>query len=406
MAVASVLLSARIRVKFFRAALLAALLSIGALSVLYSIQVVRTPDGGPFNALGASLGGDFIVFYVAGHEAFSDRFPELYNPPYFHEMQRQLIGDHGVGMAYAYPPLTSLFWMPVTFLSFKYAYWAWIVVMAIGLVWTLGRFGTPWWIILLIMISPLVTKSLVSGQTGPLFTIILGTGLLLLPRRPVLAGAILALLAFKPHLSLLVPLCLLATSNWRALGGLVAGGLAFLVIPVLIHGPDVWIAFLDSVTSHSSGFFSAANPLWDRSPTVFKGTLQVTGSVAIAAQVHVGVAVLACLALVAVWRRSQLLEWRVLALTVAMLLVTPKAIYVDATPLILPMALMATHWRRGHALPLLALMLVFWGFPLVQNLANAIDFQPSAILLMAALAWVTFQPNPVEGDAVARAGPG
>src|SRR5258708_36556917 len=55
------------------------------------------------------------------------------------------------------------------------------------------------------------------GQTGFWITAFLGGGLLLLKTRPMLAGALIGLLAIKPQFAVLTPLLMILAGNWRAL---------------------------------------------------------------------------------------------------------------------------------------------------------------------------------------------
>ena len=67
--------------------------------------------------------------------------------------------------------------------------------------------------ILLACAYPGILSNLVVGQNGFVTAGLLGGSLLLLQRRPVLAGCLIGLLSFKPHLGILFPLALIAGGN-------------------------------------------------------------------------------------------------------------------------------------------------------------------------------------------------
>jgi len=46
--------------------------------------------------------------------------------------------------------------------------------------------------------------------------LLLGTALVMLVERPILAGVLIGCLAYKPQFGLLIPLVLIAGSHWRA----------------------------------------------------------------------------------------------------------------------------------------------------------------------------------------------
>ena len=53
-----------------------------------------------------------------------------------------------------------------------------------------------------------------------------GGGLLLLDRRPVLAGILFGALCYKPHFGMLIPVALAASGRWRAFGAAAASAAA------------------------------------------------------------------------------------------------------------------------------------------------------------------------------------
>jgi hypothetical protein len=122
--------------------------------------------------------------------------------------------------------------------------------------------------ILLALAAPVTGICLMHGHNGFLTGTLLGLGLLLLDRRPLLAGLLLGALVYKPQFALLIGPLLLVTGNWRALGGalLSAGGL--IALTLLLWGWPVWGAFLTSLdlTRHvvieagSTGFYKIVSP--------------------------------------------------------------------------------------------------------------------------------------------------
>ena len=83
-------------------------------------------------------------------------------------------------------------------------------------------------------VSPLVDLSIVLSAFSLLF--LTGFCALLMKGRDFPAGLILAMQAFKPHLLLLPAALLLIKGRWKALGGLVLGGLLILGFTLLTVG--------------------------------------------------------------------------------------------------------------------------------------------------------------------------
>ena len=116
------------------------------------------------------------------------------------------------------------------------------------LIWTCGTIAllylatrlldTPAWQQLAFLASPAIFVNATLGQNGALTASLLFAGLLLAPKRPIFAGVLLGILTIKPHLRVLVPFCLLASGNYRAILAasltticmVVASGLVFLAL--------------------------------------------------------------------------------------------------------------------------------------------------------------------------------
>src|SRR3546814_10959127 len=96
---------------------------------------------------------------------------------------------------------------------------------------------------LTLLAFPGVLLNIGHGQNGFLTAALMGGGVLLLERRPWLAGALFGCLAIKPHLALLIPLALAARGLWRPFvaAGLTAAGL--IALSAADFGLVSWPAF-------------------------------------------------------------------------------------------------------------------------------------------------------------------
>ena len=95
-----------------------------------------------------------------------------------------------------------------------------------------------------VLLSPALADNALTGQNGSLTAALLFGGLFLVHRRAVLAGAILGALVIKPQLGMLVPLCLVASGNWRALLAMATSASLLIAASALLFGVDAWIGFL------------------------------------------------------------------------------------------------------------------------------------------------------------------
>jgi hypothetical protein len=100
---------------------------------------------------------------------------------------------------------------------------------------------------LFVLGAPVTLVCVTHGHNGFLTALLLGGGLILLDRKPFLAGLLLGCLAYKPHFALVIPLLLLVTRQWRAILGAALSSLALIALTLAIWGWPVWQAFLDSL---------------------------------------------------------------------------------------------------------------------------------------------------------------
>src|SRR5690606_9608280 len=89
---------------------------------------------------------------------------------------------------------------------------------------TLRETGWAGWV--LALAAPAAYWNFGLGQNGFLTAALFGGALLLVDRRPVLAGVLFGLICYKPHFGLLIPVALAASGNWRAFAGATASVLA------------------------------------------------------------------------------------------------------------------------------------------------------------------------------------
>ena len=100
--------------------------------------------------------------------------------------------------------------------------------------------------LLLALAFPAVFVNLGHGHNGFLTAALIGFALLWLDRRPIVAGILFGLLAYKPQFGLMVPLVLLATGRWRTLFAAGATVLALTLAVTLVFGVETWRAFFAS----------------------------------------------------------------------------------------------------------------------------------------------------------------
>jgi hypothetical protein len=368
----------------------AGLLVGGALAYLafgiYAALLVAGP--GFTNRLGRGVGTDFPAFYAAAREAVAGRAARVYDMEALRVAHASVRDGADVALyPWAYPPTFFLLLAPLAALGLVPAMWTWLAATSALLAmaaWTIVRWpAAP----LVVLLFPGVAASFVTGPTGTFVAAILATGFAWLERHPRRAGLALGVLTVKPHLAVLVPLCLVAGRRWDVLLGFVIAASGLVAASLIVFGWAPWFAFVDALPRQLTFVRDGRMP-WMRMPTVLVAVRHATGILAwasIAQAITTGLTVLACLW---VWRRSADPIARALALTASLPLVVPYAYDYDACALCVPMLLALKEPVATRTLPgATALLLVtIWITPLaIWHLSVAVGQQVGPLLLAGLL---------------------
>ena len=213
---------------------------------LGALWVLLSRDG--LDPAGRPLGTDFISFWTAGRLLVNGAGPAApYDPHMAGLLQTATFHGADVGFTpFPYPPIFLLVCLPLGALPYMGALCAWLIATGAAYVLVLRRLLTPApQRLLLLLAYPGVLLNAANGQNGFLTTALFGGAVLTLRRRPLVAGACLGALIFKPHLGILVPVALLAAGSWRALASAAGAVLTLAAVSVLLLGLQPWQGFLD-----------------------------------------------------------------------------------------------------------------------------------------------------------------
>ncbi len=120
------------------------------------------------------------------------------------------------------------------------------------------------------------------AHNGFLTAALMGAALLQLDRRPIIAGILFGLLAYKPQFGLLIPLVLIVSGRWRVLAA-AAATVALLTLAVtLAFGPDVWTAFLASTKFTRTVVLEQGGTGWYKIQSVFSWVRMWGGGITLA----------------------------------------------------------------------------------------------------------------------------
>ena len=220
---------------------------------------------GTLDYFGKPVGSDFTAFWNAG------RIADTGDP--VRAWEQRLLNDairatHGTeyGTAWIYPPVFLLLATPLGALPYLPAVLLWqflsLAAVAVVLKEILGnRLDT-----LVALASPLTPMVLANGQNSYFTASLVGAGLLLGARRPLLGGSAFGCLIYKPQLGMIIGPLLLFSRNWRALLGAAAAAMALIGLSILLWGVSCWPAWIDSLRygrfymeQGSVGFYKSAS---------------------------------------------------------------------------------------------------------------------------------------------------
>jgi arabinofuranan 3-O-arabinosyltransferase len=195
---------------------------------------------------GRPIGDDFVNYFSGAYLALHQRAAEIYHWQSYHAFQESLVGAWvSPNYNYSYPPVALVLALPFAVLPYVPALGLWLVGGWYAFYRAL-RLATPN-ALLLALAAPAVFVNTYCGQNGAWTAALLGGGLCLLDRRPVIAGVLFGLQAYKPQLGLMIPIALLAGRQWRAFVSAAVTVMALALASLALIGWDGWRAFLDLI---------------------------------------------------------------------------------------------------------------------------------------------------------------
>jgi alpha-1,2-mannosyltransferase len=248
-----------------------------------------------------------------------------------------------------------------------------------------GGFADSLWL-LLALAFPAVFVNLGHGHNGFLTAALIGAALAALDRRPVIAGMLFGLLAYKPQFGLLVPLALVTAARYRCFAAACATVAALLVITTLAFGPPVWEAFFASLHFTRTVVLEAGETGWHKIQSVFALVRMWGGPIALAYAVQSAATLALAAAVVWLWRLKVDFALKAAVLVIAAILATPYSLDYDMTALAPAIAFLAVHGsRHGFAPYEKGALAALWFAPLIaRTVAEAVGL-PLGVLAMAAV---------------------
>lgn len=267
----------------------------------------------------------FASYYGAGLLAVEGTSRLAYDQAAHLEAIRRVTAPGIAYIYYYYPPVFLLVCAALALLPYLAAFYLFQAVtfaayLGVGRA-ILREKGVLGW--LLLLASPAVYWTLGLGQNAFLTAAAFGGALLLVDRRPFLAGLLFGLVCYKPHFGLLIPIALVAGGHWRAFSGAAVSVLGLVALSLLVFGWQTWGDYL-LLFSGSSGTYEQGDVDLAAFITPFGGARLVGIPVPVAYGLQVVSALVAAAAVGWTWRRRLSLPVRAAVLCAAV----PVAVHV------------------------------------------------------------------------------
>jgi hypothetical protein len=319
---------------------------------------------------------DFRLIYGAALAGWNNGYSHLY------DLGAQKTATESLGSGIYWQPYLNpppLAWLATPFLAFPFEVallaWSGLLVFAAWLAWRLVAPGPQLTrlahLALFVGVFPTAFGLMVGQPVALVAAVVAASWWLAEHRRPVLAGVVLSLIALKPQLALLVPLCLLVAGRWRIFLAWLGASAAIGVVALVMLGGDGLQRYREVLSLASQ---------W--APT---RSFAVAGPLGLGPQTYAVELLVVAIAAFAAWRHRGGDAGRLYATgIVASLLFTPYVGFQDFAMLIVASWLLI---RSGVTSLQVALMVVGYALLELALVVQAVPILIAEGALLLSLAW-------------------
>ena len=346
----------------------------------YLIQLFRA-HGWIVDANGHPLPTDFMSLWTAGHLALRGEVLSAYDPHLRHAAQLGVVGHpfHGY-FDFAYPPILLFVVAALAMLPYPSAFLTWTLLTLALYAATLAAIARSNRAIIVALAAPWTFAVVEVGQTGFLTAALIGTVLLNLERRALIAGVALGLLTYKPQFGLLFPLVLVAGGYWRAFGWACLSAAIAYALSGIVFGFETLAAFIHQLPASADALLRQGGVGFNKLQSVYGITRWLGGGDGAGWTAQAVVTAGAAIAIVVLWRSRTSFDVKAAGLCAATLLATPYVFAYDLPLLAVGFAFLFRE-RRFDVFEILAITAT-----LIFFLAFALLAIPLALFSSVALA--------------------
>ena len=319
--------------------------------------------------LGIPPGWDFIQLYSASVLAQQGYAFSAYNFDILSSVESAIAGFKvklsPLFLVWNYPPSFLLLILPLSILPYNVAIVLWLSIFFLSYLVVLYRIAPTPLTLWVAIAFPATYWNLIHCQNGFFFGTLLGAGLFLLHRKPLVSGILLGLVTCKPHIASIIPLALIAGRQWKALASMVTMVLVLFVSSAMLFGLKTWKAFLEN-TPYVRLILESGAVQWHKSPSIFATACMLSASVNTAYFLQLLSAIIAIGVVCYIWWRIREPEISNSLLVIGILLSTPYLLVHDLTLLAIPLAYFVwQNYDKNLKLHEVIVLSLAWNLPLI-----------------------------------------
>ncbi len=373
-------------------------------SVAGFVFLVATAHGG-IDRQGRPLGTDFSNVYAAGTYVLDGNPEAPFDPPQQYAREQAIFGAATPFYGWHYPPYFLFVAGALAKMPYALALAVWqasTLALYVLMIWAIispsprrgdGRgegardsqsgFGE---LLLLALAYPAVLINVGHGQNGFLTAALLGGALVVLDRRPLLAGILIGLLVYKPQFGLVIPLALIAGGRWRSFAAATATVAALTLITTIAFGSQIWHSFLVSTQFSRTVVLEQGQTGWQKIQSVFSWARMWGAPIPLAYALQGVLTVTLGAAIVRLWRSAASPALKSAALCLAAILATPYSLDYDMMVLAPAIAFFAVDCiTRGFRSWEKTVLAALWLVPLVARSVAQATLVPLGVPAMLAV---------------------
>ncbi|HTC06313.1 MAG TPA: glycosyltransferase family 87 protein [Xanthobacteraceae bacterium] len=364
-------------------------------SVAGFLYLVVTAKGG-VDLQGRPIGTDFSNVYAAGTYVLEGNPQAPFDSVQQYARERSIFGEATQFYGWHYPPYflfvaAALAWMPYGLALFVWqAITLGLYLLAIrGILKAFapqgGAIADPLWL-LLALAFPAVLINVGHGHNGFLTAALLGGGLVSLERRPLVAGVLFGLLAYKPQFGLMIPIALAAGGYWRSFIAAAVTAVLLTLVTTLVFGVQVWHAFFVGAEFTRTVVLEQGDTGWHKIQSVFSWARMWGAPVPLAYGIQGAATLVIAMASAWLWHGKAPYPLKAAGLCLAAILATPYTLDYDMMVLAPAIAFLAADGvARGFGPWEKTALAALWLVPLVARTVPQMTLIPLGVPVMLAM---------------------